>query len=115
MDGASITLSTGQFTFCDVKTGRGSRITTLGPATLNVAGNVVIGTASTLAPAQGTDPVLVNATGRYVRVSDSASANAAFVAPNARITFGRGAKLLGCFCAARANSDKRIDLECGEP
>ena len=48
LDGATITLEPGVFTFCDIKTGRSSKITTLGQATLNVAGNVTIGTGSTL-------------------------------------------------------------------
>jgi hypothetical protein len=115
LDGGSITLSAGQFTFCDVKAGRSATITTLGQATLNVAGSVTIGNSSTFGPAQGTDPILVNVAGRSVRVSDGSVATAAFVAPNARITFGRGAKLFGCFCAGRANTDKRINLDCPKP
>ena len=108
LDGASITLEPGVFTFCDIKTGRSSKITTLGQATLNVAGNVTIGTGSVFGPAQGTDPIAVNVAGRAVRVTDSAIATAVFVAPNARISFGRGATLQGCFCADRINTDKRI-------
>jgi len=115
LDGASITLEPGVFTFCDIKVGRSSKITTLGPATLNVAGNVAIGTSSVFGPAQGTDPITVNVAGRAVRVSDSAIATAVFVAPNARISFGRGATLQGCFCADRVNTDKRIKLVCPAP
>jgi hypothetical protein len=115
LDGGSITLSPGQFTFCDIKAGRSTKITTLGQATLNVAGSVTLGNGSILTPAQGTDPILVNATGRAVRVSDGSIATATFVAPNARISFGRGAQLFGCFCAGRVNSDKRIKLDCPKP
>ena len=57
----------------------------------------------------------MNVAGSAVRVSDSAVANAVFVAPNARISFGRGATLLGCFCADRINTDKRINLVCPAP
>ena len=70
LNGGAVTLSAGAFTFCDVKTGRGAAIRTLGPA------------------------------------------HAAFVAPDARISFGRDAHLVGCFCTDRAKSDKHITLEC---
>ena len=43
------------------------------------------------------------------------SPRAVFVAPNARISFGRGATLQGCFCADRINTDKRINLVCPPP
>lgn len=115
LNGASIVLAAGEFTFCDIKTGRNATITTLGPATLNVAGNVSIGTASRLGPASGSVPVPVNVGGKAVRVSQSGVANAAFVGPAARISFGRDAYLLGCFCTDRAKSDKHITLACPTP
>jgi hypothetical protein len=112
LNGATVVLAPGEFTFCGIKTGRNATITTLGPATLNVAGKVVIGTGSHLGPASGTDPVRVNVAGRSVRVSQGAFANAGFIAPAARISFGRGSLLLGCFCTDRAKSDKHITLAC---
>jgi hypothetical protein len=115
LNGASVVLSPGEFTFCDIKTGRNATITTLGPVTVNVAGNVAIGTASRLGPASGTEPVRVHAGGKVVRVSQSGVANAAFIAPSARISFGRDAFLLGCFCTDRAKSDKHITLACPTP
>lgn len=115
LNGGSLTLGAGTFTFCDVKLGRNVSLTTLGPATLNVERTVVIGTASRLGPAVGDTPVVVNVAGKRVRVSQSAVANAAFFAPFAQIAFGRDAALLGCFCTDRAKSDKHITLECREP
>jgi hypothetical protein len=112
LNGGKITLAPGIFTFCSVKLGRSATVTTLGPAVINVAGNVVIGTASHFGPDAGTAPVSVNAAGKLVRVSQSAFANAAFVAPNARITFGRDSHLLGCYCTDREKSDKHITLDC---
>src|SRR5262245_17324824 len=47
----TLTLAAGTFTFCDLKMGRNAVLTTLGVATLNVHGSVVIGTASTFGPA----------------------------------------------------------------
>ena len=100
----------GTFTFCDFKMGRNAVLTTLGPATLNVQRNVVIGTASTFGPAVGDTPIVVNVAGKLVRVSQSAVANAAFFAPAGRIIFGRDSRLLGCFWARtgrRATSTSR--------
>lgn len=82
---------------------------------MNVAGNVSISTASRLGPASGTVPVRVNVAGKVVRVSQAGVANAAFVAPAARISFGRDAYLLGCFCTDRTKSDKHITLACPTP
>lgn len=116
LNGGLLTLQPGAFVFCDIKAGRGATIRTLGQATLDVAaGKVTIGTGSFLGPTQGTDPILVNVAGRSVRVSASAVANAVFVAPNANMSFGRGARLVGCFCTHRAKSDKGITLQCPAP
>ena len=53
--------------------------------------------------------------GKLVRVSQSAFANASFVAPNGRITFGRDSDFVGCFCTDREKSDKHITLQCPAP
>ncbi len=115
LNGGTLSLQAGTFTFCDVKLGRSAALTTQGPAIINVAGDVVIGTASHFGPAAGTAPVSVNVAGKLVRVSQSAFANASFVAPNGRITFGRDSHLVGCFCTDREKSDKHITLECPAP
>jgi hypothetical protein len=115
LNGASLTLAAGEFTFCDVKMGRDASVTTLGTSTLNVVGNLTVGTDSTLGPATGSEPVRVNVGGKLARLTQSAFANAVFVAPAARMSFGRDARLLGCFCSDRAKSDKHITLECPAP
>src|SRR5262249_1222453 len=106
LNGGNLTLAPGVVTFFAVKLGRSAAPSTQGPTVINVAGNVVIGTASHFGPNAGTVPVSVNVAGKQVRVSQSAFANAAFIAPNARITFGRDSHLLGCFCTDREKSDK---------
>jgi len=112
VNGGSLTLAPGAFTFCEIKTGRNTFLKTQGPTTINVEKDVVIGTASFFGPASGNTPVTVNVGGKLVRISQSAIANASFVAPLGRITFGRDANLQGCFCTDRAKSDKHITLEC---
>jgi hypothetical protein len=115
LNGGSLVLGPGDFTFCSIKTGRNATIATLGGAVLNVSGSVVIGTGSQLIPASGMEPVRVNVTGKSVRVSQGAFANAAFIGPQTRISFGRGSLLLGCFCTDREKSDKHITLACPTP
>jgi len=111
-NGGSIQLAPGTFTFCDIRMGRYATIETLGPAMLNVAGDVRVASSSRLGPASGSAPVLVKVGGRSVRLSQYAVGNAAFVAPAARMTFGRSAHLLGCFCTDRAGTDKNVTLAC---
>ena len=111
LNGGTLSLQAGTFTFCDMTLGRSAALTTQGPVISNVVGNVVIGTASRFGPAAGT-PVSVNVGGKLVRVSQSAFANASFVAPNGRITFGRDSDFVGCFCTDREKSDKHITLQC---
>jgi hypothetical protein len=115
LNAGTLSLQAGTFTFCDVKLGRSAALTTQGPAVINVAGDVVIGTTSRFGPAAGTAPISVHVGGKRVRISQSAFANASFVAPNGRITFGRGSHLLGCFCTDQEKSDKHIILECPAP
>jgi hypothetical protein len=114
LNGASVTLAPGDFTFCDLRTGRDSKVTALGKTVIDVERDVIVGTDSFLGPASGTEPIRVTAGGRMVRLTQSAEANVSFVAPDARISFGRDAHLIGCFCTERAKSDKHITLECAQ-
>ena len=115
LNGGTLSLQAGTFTFRDVKLGRSAALTTQGPTIINVAGDVVIGTASRFGPATGTAPVSVNVGGKLVRVSQSTFANSSFVTPNGRITFDRDSDLVGCFCTDREKSDKHITLQCPAP
>jgi hypothetical protein len=111
---ATLTLTAGEFTFCDVKMGRQAVLEAEGDVIMKIALNLRIGTASTFGPAPGFAPVGVYVGGRKVRLSQSARVIAAIVAPNAKIAFGRDAELDGCFCAQQAKSDKHITLTCQE-
>src|SRR6516225_51989 len=66
LNGGTLSLRAGTFAFCDVKLGRSAALTTQGPTIINVAGDVVIGTASRFGPAAGTAPVSVNVGGKLV-------------------------------------------------
>ena len=115
MNGATLVLDSGGYTFCDIKMGRNAVITTQPGTWINVTGTVTIGSGSRVGPATGTQPVLINVAGRSIRVSQGAVANAGFVGPSARISFGRDALLLGCFCTDKSKSDKHITLACPTP
>src|SRR5262249_23527608 len=115
LNGGAGTLAARAVTLCGGKTGRDAASVAGGRVRIDVEHDVVIGTDSRLGPDSGTAPVLVNVAGKVVRVSQSAVANAAFVATDARISFGRDAHLVGCFCTDRAKSDKHITLECPAP
>jgi hypothetical protein len=114
MNGGSLTLAPGEFTFCDVKMGRQATIEAQGEVKMFIVGNLRVGTASRFGPAPGFPPIGVYVLGRKVRTSQSAVITAAIVAPNAKISFGRDATYNGCFCAAQAKSDKHITLTCVE-
>jgi hypothetical protein len=114
MNGGSLTLAPGEFTFCDVKMGRQAVIEAQGEVKMFIVGNLRVGTASRFGPAPGFPPIGVYVLGRKVRTSQSAVIIAAIVAPNAKMSFGRDASFNGCFCASQAKSDKHITLTCVE-
>ena len=86
-----------------------------GPVLLQIAGNLRIGTDSFFGPVDGAPPIAVYVAGRKVRISQSGVAVAQITAPFAKITFGRDARLDGCFCADQSKSDKHITLTCPTP
>jgi hypothetical protein len=107
-------LQPGVFQFCDLKTGRGSTIEAMGPVTLNVVGNVNVGSGSRLMPSIGQPPIVLNVRGKQVRVSQNGVAEVILTAPFAKITLGRDSLVRGCFCVETARTDKHITLMCEE-
>jgi hypothetical protein len=59
--------------------------------TVQVGNGLSVSSRTRCGPAAGDTPIVVNVAGKLVRVSQSAVANAAFLAPSGRITFGRDA------------------------
>jgi hypothetical protein len=112
MNGATLQLSAGTYTVCDVKMGRQARIETSGAVTLRIVESLRIGTDSYFGPVGGAPLIDTYVAGRKVRISQSAIAVARIVAPFAQATFGRDSALNGCFCADRAKTDKHITLIC---
>ena len=112
MNGATLRLTGGTYTVCDVKMGRESRVEGDGAVTLQIDGSLRIGTDSFFGPVNGAPIIDTYVTGRKVRVSQKAVALARIIAPNARATFGRDSSLDGCYCSDRSKSDKHITLSC---
>jgi hypothetical protein len=115
LNGATLLLQPGTFTFCDLRLGRGAMILPEGELTLAVEGNIVIGSGSSLTAAPGAPPPIVHCGGSSVRISQGATLEGSLIAPDASLTLGRDAHLKGCFCVERAKSDKHITLAVPEP
>jgi len=116
LNGGTLTLAPGDFTFCDIKMGRDARLEAQGMVVMQITNNLRVGTGSFFGPtpAMGYPPIGAYVLGHLVRTSQGATVVAAIVAPNAKMTFGRDADFNGCFCASQAKSDKHISLTCVE-
>jgi hypothetical protein len=112
MNGGTLRLTAGTYTVCDVKMGRNARIEADGAVTLHIDGSLRVGTDSFLGPINGAPIIDTYVTGRTVRISQKAVAQARIIAPNAKAAFGRDAALDGCYCSDRSKSDKHITLTC---
>jgi hypothetical protein len=114
-NGATLSLLPGHYVFCEVKTGRGATIEALGAVSLDVAGNLTIGTASKLVRVPNAPLIVAQVAGKRVKFAHDALVEAIVTAPIARIQFGRESYFFGCFCTDRASTDKHITLECVDP
>lgn len=113
LNGGTLRLAPGEFTFCSIKLGRGSYLYTDDGTIIDVESSVYVGSGSYCGPEDPTDPTPnVNLAGTKLRVSQGATLRAAIVAPRGKFTFGRDSTLLGCFCGDQQKSDKHITLMC---
>ena len=113
-NGTSLTLAPGVYTFCSIKTGRHVKLTVAGAtqSTINVAGDVELGNATSLQPANGTPTPLLNVAGDAVHVGAGSDVRAFITAPNARLTLGRASTLTGAACARSFGSGRNVSVEC---
>lgn len=114
LNGGTLRLAGGTYEFCELKTGRDAAVVTDGPTTMNVVKTVSVGSGAVVGPAGGVPIPTINLAGRSLRVSQGATLSAKVSAPAAKVTFGRDAMLLGCYCALQSKSDKHITLTCVE-
>jgi hypothetical protein len=114
MNGATIKLAAGEFTFCDVRMGREATLEAHGPVLMKIDGSVRIGTDSFFGPVFPAPPIVAFVSGTKVRISQNGVAIAKIIAPFARGSFGRDARFEGCFCMEQSKSDKHITLLCPE-
>jgi hypothetical protein len=111
-NGGTLRLAPGDFTFCDLRTGRNATILTSGNTTINVTGKVRLANGSILGPTADSPTPILNVLGPQVRVGAGSVMRAILSAPNALLTMGRNARFVGVFCVLRTRSDKGITLEC---
>jgi hypothetical protein len=114
MNGGSLVLQPGTFTFCSVTAGRGADIRVTGAATsrIVVVGSMRLSNDSHLTTDAGTPIPILNVLGSSVRFSAGGSMTAVLSAPRATLTLGRGAVVNGAFCARVLRTDANVLLEC---
>src|SRR5262245_11196646 len=113
-NGTSLTLAPGVYTFCSIKTGRHVQLTVAGTSqsTINVAGSVDLGNATTFGPANGTPTPLLNVAGDAVHVGGGSKVRAFITAPHARLSLGKASTLTGAACASSFGSGRNVSVEC---
>jgi hypothetical protein len=115
LNGGTLLLEPGNFTFCDVKTGQSALIQVQGPgqSTLNVNRRFQLGDGSLLEPQAIVAPIpILNMDGKKLRLGEGAEAEAFISAPNAKLTMGRDAQIHGSACIDFMKTDKHTGFDC---
>jgi hypothetical protein len=112
LNGGTLNLAAGTYTFCSIKVGRDARIVAQGPVTINVESTVRVGADSHLEPLMGQPALIVNVAGKKIKLTQNSVTRAFFTAPNAQIRLGRSANVQGGFCVKSAQTDKHTTLQC---
>jgi hypothetical protein len=111
-DGAVLLLPDfGTYTFCSMRVGNNGAIRPDQQVTINVSGDVRIGSGAILAPVADA-PFILNIGGTLVRISQGAVVRAAITAPNAKIKLQRDGTITGCTCSKSFKTDKHVSLIC---
>jgi hypothetical protein len=111
----TLTLQSGTYNMCRLQVGREGTIQAQAPTTLNVEGIVRIGNGASLLSSSPASPIVLNSTGKLVRVGQFGVVQAFITAPNAQLRLGRSALFQGTFCVDALRNDKSIRLECPCP
>jgi hypothetical protein len=113
-NGTSLTLTGGTYSFCSIRTGRNVTINVQGAgnSTINVLGDVRFENGSFFGPTGSTLTPILNVAGNVLRIGAGTTVRAFISAPDAVLSMGRGAHVIGTFCVERTRSDKHIILEC---
>jgi hypothetical protein len=113
-DDGVLTLTGGTYEICSLWAGKRVRIrvTGSGQTVINVAGSVRIANGSALVAEPGTPLPILNIGGTVVRLGADAVIEAFMSAPQATLSMGRQARILGSFCVRQAVTDKGIRLDC---
>jgi len=115
IDGGTLQLGAGTYTFCDAKTGQGAVIETQGAAgtTILIGQRLQLGDGSVLGPQSVTDPIpVIHLEGKKFRLGEGAEATMYLSAPNTKLTMGRDSKIHGTLCVDFMKTDKHTTLDC---
>jgi hypothetical protein len=115
LDGGTLHLDAGTYTFCDAKTGQGTAITTEGAAgtLIQVGQRLQLGDGSVLGPQSSGDPIpVVHVEGKKFRLGEGAEATMYLSAPSTKLTMGRDSMIHGTLCVDFMKTDKHTTLDC---
>ena len=107
-------LQPGHYQFCSLAAPHIGDIVVNAPATLDVAGPLLVGSLSTLLPVGSPALVQINVMGPIVRIGSGATFNARLFAPLAKLRIGGNAVVMGHLVADSLRTDIAIELfPCG--
>src|SRR5262249_37353259 len=116
MDGSTLTLAAGTYSFGSLRAGRNVTVELLGPgsSTLDVVGDLRLSNGSALGPgATGPTPIL-RVGGSQAKFGAHVVVDAFLSAPDALLRLGLGSGFRGAFCADRLVTGRNVVLQCAE-
>jgi hypothetical protein len=110
--GATLSLpDNGTYRFCELKVASGGTVLATHQVTIEVVGNVLVGTDSGLRTTSRS-PLRLRVGGTKVLLGRDALVTASIIAPNAKMKIKNNSRLEGCLCAESLKVAKMGSLEC---
>jgi hypothetical protein len=100
------------YQFCELRIANGGEVRVKHQITMDVVGNVLVGTGSSLHTSGGA-PFVLRIGGAKVLLGREALITAAITAPNAKAKVKTLSAMQGCICARIIKTAKAATLECG--
>jgi hypothetical protein len=111
-DGAVLHLEDdGPYRFCEIRIANGATMLFTHQVTVDVTGNVLVGTGSSIRTGGGA-PIVLRVGGRKVLLGREALVTASITAPDAKVKVKRGSVVEGCVCGRVIKTAKEASLAC---